>query len=753
VSDGIKAINDEISKLNWQISHGGGDAAYYLEMYNQAMAIADWPSAGNYLAQWYSAAKAAAYAAAQAAASQGQVADAFLDLLEAIEDTILNIETSDLNLAVPKVKFEEVTQDYEKLKAEAMSGDATAAQDFMSFASEYLGLAKDAYKSSTDYQDIYSSVLADLEALKSVKFKAPSSTPSSSPSVEPNYSDINAMFKQLSDALIKAMTAWNNEIYLKIDWENYEGTMTEALEMLLSIVNEYGWKNKITLEWINDMAQWMAETKSIEEVLFALGFIVDETGWTSTATLTFIASVTAALAEMGDIQGLLKLFGFILEAEGWEAQATLTFIASVTAVLAAQGDLENLAILLGFIVDSTGWHSTATLTFIRTFAGAWDFKSLEEIWDFLNLLGKNEDGTWRVDVVASFLLGLKDQYGVSFTDIQTWLKTMGIEDSIIQEIMLNLAFQEGSTSGFTTPEEVAAYVQSVMNSLGITDVDKWIKLFIDIAAQGGLLTGLDTPAKVLEYVTEVMNSLGITDVDKWIDAFVKVTAYGGGLEGLDSLYKIKAYADDLLDSLGIDDLDIKRSLEISLIYNLVSSGDIDVAAAADWAYAEYIAAMTAATVTERNKLAASAEQLGAMFGVHKAWDYGYYIGALSPQAQAAGFTGTAAGDALYAVYKDWGRPQTWAEGTIATSPQLGWIAEAGYPEAVIPMKDGYNIPVKWINGGSNGKETTTNERPIYITVEVAGKEFYTDVQRIAINEADKIRVKADRRKMNSQRII
>jgi hypothetical protein len=31
---------------------------------------------------------------------------------------------------------------------------------------------------------------------------------------------------------------------------------------------------------------------------------------------------------------------------------------------------------------------------------------------------------------------------------------------------------------------------------------------------------------------------------------------------------------------------------------------------------------------------------------------------------------------------------------------LGLLAEAGYPELIIPMKDGLNVPVKVINGGS-----------------------------------------------------
>jgi hypothetical protein len=54
---------------------------------------------------------------------------------------------------------------------------------------------------------------------------------------------------------------------------------------------------------------------------------------------------------------------------------------------------------------------------------------------------------------------------------------------------------------------------------------------------------------------------------------------------------------------------------------------------------------------------------------------------------------------------------TAAEGGVFTSPSHVYLAEAGYPEAVIPMKDGQNIPVKWISGGTNqaGAGATSDE--------------------------------------------
>lgn len=51
----------------------------------------------------------------------------------------------------------------------------------------------------------------------------------------------------------------------------------------------------------------------------------------------------------------------------------------------------------------------------------------------------------------------------------------------------------------------------------------------------------------------------------------------------------------------------------------------------------------------------------------------------------------------------------YAEGGIVTKPTAALIGEAGYPEAVIPMKDGINIPVKWINGGSTQAGANNDE--------------------------------------------
>jgi hypothetical protein len=74
----------------------------------------------------------------------------------------------------------------------------------------------------------------------------------------------------------------------------------------------------------------------------------------------------------------------------------------------------------------------------------------------------------------------------------------------------------------------------------------------------------------------------------------------------------------------------------------------------------------------------------------------------------------------------------YADGGIATGPISGYSATLHGTEAIIPLRSG-SIPVE-ITGGSN-------QRPLYITVQVGNEEFGAYVDQ----RADNIRVKAERR--------
>jgi len=131
------------------------------------------------------------------------------------------------------------------------------------------------------------------------------------------------------------------------------------------------------------------------------------------------------------------------------------------------------------------------------------------------------------------------------------------------------------------------------------------------------------------------------------------------------------------------------------------------------------------------------EGLASLFGIRS-------LAALAPELE-----GVSVGD-LTAVWSKHFKDNhvSWAEGGVVNTPTYGVFGEAGM-EAFIPMPSG-NIPVV-INGGSTQSGANQGDRPLYITVEVAGKEFYADVHQISRVEADYVRVTANKTKGNETR--
>lgn len=102
-----------------------------------------------------------------------------------------------------------------------------------------------------------------------------------------------------------------------------------------------------------------------------------------------------------------------------------------------------------------------------------------------------------------------------------------------------------------------------------------------------------------------------------------------------------------------------------------------------------------------------------------------------------------------AALNHFGKVPGYAEGGIVTSPTLGMIAEAGYPEAVIPMKNGY-VPVQ-ISGGGGDPETKALLKQL--VAQGAQKQRVTmvldngrELSGYIRAEADAVRVEANERK-------
>jgi len=194
-----------------------------------------------------------------------------------------------------------------------------------------------------------------------------------------------------------------------------------------------------------------------------------------------------------------------------------------------------------------------------------------------------------------------------------------------------------------------------------------------------------------------------------------------------------------LRQMGITDTEILREVKIRLIYTMWSSGDLSLPEIAKYAFNQAMAAWLSNDATVAIPILKLLEGLASMWGVKNAYDLGYEVNRHYPAAADAEYW-----DDLWYFYN---RSPSWAKGGIVDQPTLGWVGEAGYPEAVIPMMDGYSIPVSWVNGGS-----PQSDQPIdlNLTIELDGKIMETRTIRISRREADGVireRVKAG--KLNS----
>ena len=129
------------------------------------MTLADWENAMSTVSEWWVEATAASEAAAQA---WEDAADVAKDLAKAIKDTKESLMMGALNVQLPSSKFAIASGIYQEKLFAAKTGGATEIQDYLSFASEYLTAAQENYKSSDTYQQLFQSVMAEMDALTSM---------------------------------------------------------------------------------------------------------------------------------------------------------------------------------------------------------------------------------------------------------------------------------------------------------------------------------------------------------------------------------------------------------------------------------------------------------------------------------------------------------------------------------------------------------------------------------------------------------
>lgn len=383
LGDAFAKLRDQIEGILSGVSGsfgGGNSAAMIMSQITGLQSIPMSEQTGdnllemsNKLVQWYNAAVSEAQAAARAEQDTArlweQVADRVSGLVGQIDDAIRNIETSPLNVSLPREIARDIAVDYEAAYAAAKAGGTAEVQEYLSIAQTHLGTYQEAYKSSLDYQDEYARVMGHMAEIKS-KAEAGgydaailAELERGNEQISVDLSAIQATFSEFEGWILGALTSLETlDFILSIDWENYDGSVADVLELLLQLVDVYGWEHSVTLGFISDMGAWAAQ--DVERAIELLGYIQDD-AWDDTATLTFIASLSANLLSFTDAEAVLA---YIAGEAGWNSQAVITFLENVNMDIFTT--LKEQMAAIGYVASTIGWESTAAIDFIARFSDA-----------------------------------------------------------------------------------------------------------------------------------------------------------------------------------------------------------------------------------------------------------------------------------------------------------------------------------------------------------------------------------------------
>ncbi|OQY25627.1 MAG: hypothetical protein B6244_14870 [Candidatus Cloacimonetes bacterium 4572_55] len=268
---------------------------------------------------------------------------------------------------------------------------------------------------------------------------------------------------------------------------------------------------------------------------------------------------------------------------------------------------------------------------------------------------------------------------------------------------------------FTDTNDLAAAAGWIANQSGGWNTDATVSFLKNVAANWEF----ENINQILAAIGWVKDQAGSWTADATISFIAELM---GGTVPIDHI-------DYWLTQMGIVDADLRRTMTVTLVYTMVEEGNMDLANVADYVYKSTLSAwMMAAGDPDAQSILRTMQAIGSMWGKNNAYDLGAAVNAhgstpTNPSTWAGAWT-------------KHGMPSYWAEGGIINSPTYGLVGEAGYPEAIIPMKDGVNIPVKWVNGGSTQQGSTD----INITLEIDGAPLDVKIKSISGNTAESHRV-------------
>ena len=435
----LKKVKDTIDELNYYSANPSANPSDYVAQQikniidnayaTQTYSAGDVELLSGLLSDWYYAASSELDAKYKQMYDEQQ---AWRNLLDAIDDTIRSIKYSSLNVGLPKEILQQAQLDYDTLKA-AAGNSPEDMQKFEGFASTYLQKAQNVYKSSEAYQAIYASVLQDLEDLKNNPVPATTADDAYqqwllTTGYPAEKAVIEEAFKNGADFLSIAMRNLQNDVFLKIVWENYDGTMAESLEMLESIVGQYGWDNIYTMKFVSDMADWAVANGDLDAYMKGLGFIVDATGWTSTATISYLLALVAGGASYNNVADWLATLGLDSGSVA-DIILNMNILAGNTTGLDTWQKVEAWVDSLGITDINVTSHITATVIFdMVTNTGTMSPDQLTEFINALIVSAYFGDGS-AMKVVA--LLGQMWGYNTSAAFSTMWGGALGWDPSSI----------------------------------------------------------------------------------------------------------------------------------------------------------------------------------------------------------------------------------------------------------------------------------------------------------------------------------
>jgi len=158
-----------------------------------------------------------------------------LQNIKAVRDKLIALTYSAYNLALPTAKAVSASYDYGTMFAAAQTGDADSVSKYLSFVDTYLKSSQDAYKSSQQYQDIYSKVMADIASLDTMPGASIESlTEIQNQLIDEQTKAMKAELAELDDSIIGALNILNETIDARI--QTTANDLATAFNLLMQVI-------------------------------------------------------------------------------------------------------------------------------------------------------------------------------------------------------------------------------------------------------------------------------------------------------------------------------------------------------------------------------------------------------------------------------------------------------------------------------------------------------------------------------------